>query len=119
MRVYLDEDHKAPQGWVQVRWAKDATDLLQTGLVTELSLTCVLGEGKGSGLSVLSWIEDQVKRGVKPPLIFAHAEDPEDKRKLEQAIISIYRLAGKRGSVMWTLRAKALQWKGQSSRKGV
>jgi len=43
MKVYLDDERVAPDGWVQVRWKDKAIELLQTGAVTHLSLDHDLG----------------------------------------------------------------------------
>lgn len=33
MKVYLDDERIAPEGWVQFRWPDEAIKLLQTGTV--------------------------------------------------------------------------------------
>ena len=36
MKLYLDDERVAPEGWVQVRWPDEAIKLLLTGTVTHL-----------------------------------------------------------------------------------
>jgi acyl CoA:acetate/3-ketoacid CoA transferase alpha subunit len=46
MKVYLDGERIAPDGWVQVRWPEEAIKLLTAGNVTHLSLDHDLGDDK-------------------------------------------------------------------------
>ena len=38
MKLYLDDEREAPEGWVRVRRPGEAIRLLKTGAVTDLSL---------------------------------------------------------------------------------
>ena len=44
MKVFLDDERKAPEGWVRVRWPEEAIELLQNGQVEEISLDHDLGD---------------------------------------------------------------------------
>jgi hypothetical protein len=50
MKVYLDDERQAPDGWVRVFWPDEVIALLQTGAVRELSLDHDLGDDeRGTG----------------------------------------------------------------------
>jgi len=64
LRVWLDDnliDRAAPDGWVHVTKAQEATALLDTGTVVELSLDHDLGDDEehGTGMTVVRWIAEQ------------------------------------------------------------
>ena len=44
MKVWLDDERGAPEGWMRVRWPDEAIALLKTGQVTHLSLDHDLGD---------------------------------------------------------------------------
>jgi hypothetical protein len=61
MKVFLDDEGVAPEGWIQVHWPDEAIRLLQSGVVTHLSLDHDLGDDQqGTGYDVLLWIEQEV-----------------------------------------------------------
>lgn len=107
MKVYLDDERVAPDGWVQVRWPNEAIDLLKTGKVKELSLDHDLGDdARGTGYDVLLWLEEQVfNRKMKPPEITIHSANSSARRKMQMAVASIYRIYGAQGHPAWTLRS--------------
>lgn len=99
MKVYLDDERQAPDGWRRVRWPEEAIELLQTGEVEALSLDHDLGDDqRGTGYDVLLWLEQQVARGKlrPPPTLKVHSANVSARPKMEQAIDSIRRLAGQR-----------------------
>lgn len=50
MKVFLDDERDAPDGWVKTRWPNEVIALLQAGLVEELSLDHDLGDDeRGTG----------------------------------------------------------------------
>jgi NAD+-processing family protein with receiver domain len=64
IRLWLDDDlvdRAAPPGWMHVTTVKEATDLLHTGRVVELSLDHDLGDGErfGRGIEVVDWLAEQ------------------------------------------------------------
>jgi len=64
IRLWLDDDlvdRAAPPGWTHVTTVKEATDLLDTGRVVELSLDHDLGadERFGRGIEVVDWLAEQ------------------------------------------------------------
>ncbi|MBV5329803.1 MAG: hypothetical protein JZU65_19605 [Chlorobium sp.] len=91
MKVYLDDERIAPDGWIQVRWPEDAIRLLESGEVTELSLDHDLGDdAHGTGYDVVLWIEEAVAtRGFRPPSVKVHSANSSARMKMESGIRSI------------------------------
>ena len=85
MKLYLDDEREAPEGWVRVRWPEEAIELLKTGHVTEVSLDHDLGDDEhGSGYDVVLWIEEAVARGgFVPPRIEVHSANPPARAKMD------------------------------------
>ncbi len=89
MKVFLDDERTAPDGWVQVRWPDEAIELLKSGDVDELSLDHDLGDDdRGTGYTVLLWLEEQVLvHGMQPPKkIVVHSANTSARQKMEAAI---------------------------------
>lgn len=93
VKVYLDDERIAPDGWHQVRWPDEAIELLKTGVVTELSLDHDLGDDeKGTGYDVILWLEEQViTNGFRPPVLSVHSANASARVKMEAGIASIER----------------------------
>ncbi|MEA1624787.1 hypothetical protein RPN16_24855 [Salmonella enterica] len=88
MKVYLDDERQAPQGFVRVYCPDEAIKLLQTADVTLISLDHDLGDDeRGTGYDVLLWIEEQVYlNGFKAPEIIVHSANTSARKKMELAI---------------------------------
>ena len=98
MRVWLDDERTAPEGWVHARTPEEAIELLRGGEVEELSLDhdlgLAVGERERTGYDVLLWLEAEVAAGrAQPPAVMTLHSVGAVKR-MEQAIDSIRRLAG-------------------------
>ena len=95
MKVYLDDERTAPDGWVQTRWPDETIRLLQTREVTELSLDHDLGDDdRGTGYDVVLWVEEQVATaGFVPPIMTVHSANTSARQKMEAGIKAIERLA--------------------------
>lgn len=93
MKIYLDDERTAPNGWKLIKTPKEVIKLLKTGKVTELSLDHDLGDDKkiGTGYDVLLWLEKEVYiNNFKPPkIIKVHSANISARTKMEQAIQSI------------------------------
>lgn len=92
LKVYLDDERIAPEGWVQVRWPDEAIKLLQTGSVSHLSLDHDLGDDqRGTGYDVLLWIEQEVvlSKFIPPSNIKVHSANPAARKRMLVAIESI------------------------------
>jgi hypothetical protein len=93
MKVFLDDERAAPEGWMLVRWPEEAIALLETGEVDALSLDHDLGDDARTGYVVLIWIEEAVAmRGFTPPTITIHSANAGARRRMELAVASIRRL---------------------------
>ena len=99
MRVYLDDQRIAPEGWHHVRWPEEAIQLLESGGVTHLSLDHDLGDDeRGTGYDVILWLEEAVAtRGFRPPKIIVHSANSSAREKMEAGIRSIERFANLNG----------------------
>ena len=100
MKVWLDDQREAPEGWVHVRTPEEAIELLRGGEVEELSLDHDLGLDVGArertGYDVLLWLEREVAAGrtAPPGVMTVHSGNVGAVGRMEQAIESIRRLAG-------------------------
>ena len=95
MKVYLDDERIAPEGWHQVYWPDEVIALLPGGEVTELSLDHDLGDDeRGTGYDVVLWLERAVAtEGFIPPALSVHSANSSARMKMEAGIRSIQRLA--------------------------
>ena len=91
MRLYLDDQRPAPQGWILARTAEEAIAWLRKGDVDEVSLDFDLGDRVfGTGMDVLEWIERAVsERRMALPRMTAHSGSPIGRRRLESMIALI------------------------------
>jgi hypothetical protein len=117
IKVYLDDERPAPDGWVRVTTPAQAIALLETGEVSHLSLDHDLGddEGIGTGYDVVLWMEEQVfltERGnwgnyynapkrlgqnittrfIPPEYITVHTANVSARVKMEQGIQAIVKM---------------------------
>lgn len=93
MKIYLDDERQAPEGWRLVTTAGEAVAYLKTGRITEISLDHDLG-GETTGYDVLTWLEWQVHmNNFSPPIIHIHTANSSARIKMEAAVKSIERFA--------------------------
>lgn len=94
MRVFLDDERATPEGWVRVYWPDEAIELLESGLVEELSLDHDLGDdNRGTGYDVVLWIEEAVAlHGFNPPRITIHSANSSAKDKMVAGVRAIERI---------------------------
>lgn len=95
MKVYLDDEREAPEGWVRVYWPDEAISLLATGVVSAISLDHDLGDDElGTGYDVILWIEEAVATtNFRPPEIKVHSANASARKKMELGIENIAQLA--------------------------
>ncbi len=95
MKVFLDDERPAPEGWRRVHWPEEAIELLESGEVELISLDHDLGDDDhGTGYDVILWIEEAVAtRGFRPPRIKVHSANSSARVKMEAGIRQIERLA--------------------------
>jgi hypothetical protein len=91
MRVFLDDERPTPQGWERAYWPEEVIVMLESGLVTELSLDHDLGDDeRGTGYDVVLWVEEAVAlRGFVPPTITVHSANTSARIKMEAGIRAI------------------------------
>lgn len=96
LKVFLDDEREAPEGWVQVHWPDEAIALLERGIVTHVSLDHDLGDDeRGTGYDVILWLEEAVAtRDFDPPEISIHTANPSARTRMEAGAERIRRLAG-------------------------
>ena len=95
LKVFLDDERDAPEGWVFVNTPALVISLLKTGMVSHLSLDHDLGDDKriGTGYDVVLWIEEQVFNGEKfenLETITVHSANASARIKMEQGIEKIF-----------------------------
>lgn len=97
LKLYLDDERKAPSGWKQVRWPDEMIKLLKKGGVDEISLDHDLGDDdRGTGYDVILWIEKEiVMNNFNPPKIKVHSANTSARKKMEQGIQQIHKLKRK------------------------
>ncbi|MGI2165513.1 cyclic-phosphate processing receiver domain-containing protein [Shewanella oncorhynchi] len=91
MKIFLDDERLAPNGWVQVRWPDEAIAFLSKGHVTDISLDHDLGDDdRGTGYDVLVWIEHAIlKENFRPPQINVHTSNPPVRLRMLSAVSQI------------------------------
>ena len=91
IKLFLDDEREAPEGWVRVYWPDEAIDVLKKGIVEEISLDHDLGDDRrGTGYDVLLWIEEQVViNKFQPPNIKIHTANNSAREKMEAGVRSI------------------------------
>lgn len=95
MKLWLDDERPAPEGWIATRWPEEVIALLEAGGVTHISLDHDLGDDRRTGYDVLVWIEEAVAtRGFVPPEIVIHSANCSARVRMQLAAEAIIRLAG-------------------------
>lgn len=97
IKIYLDDERKAPPGYIQARWPDEVIKMLKKREVDEISLDHDLGDDtKGTGYDVILWIEKAVvEKDFEPPKIKVHSANTSARRKMEAGIKQIEKLKGK------------------------
>ncbi len=93
MKLFLDDERQPPPGWVRLKTPEEIIALLETKLVTHLSLDHDLGlTDDRTGYQVLLWLEEKVAvEGFRPPEITIHTANTAARKRMEQALASIKR----------------------------
>jgi len=97
VKVYLDDEREAPEGWTRVKTPAQAIALLETGTVRELSLDHDLGddEGIGTGYDVVLWLEEETHNNINfdpPEVMKVHSANVSARTKMEQGLAVVRRL---------------------------
>ena len=90
LKVYLDDERTAPEGWVRVKTPAQAIALLDAGMVSHLSLDHDLGDDEniGTGYDVVLWMEEQffLNHYLPPENIAVHSANVSARVKMEAGI---------------------------------
>lgn len=62
MKLWVDDERPAPEGWTWVKTAEEATAALRDNEVTDMSLDYSLAEMWVGGDTVLYWLQDNLDR---------------------------------------------------------
>lgn len=91
IKVYLDDERDEPDGWVRCYWPDAVINLLETNMVSEVSLDHDLGDDdQGTGYDVIKWIEEKVyTENFTPPVIIIHTANPAARIKMQAGVDSI------------------------------
>lgn len=81
MKLWVDDERPAPEGWVAVKSSAAAVEKLETENVVEMSLDYSLGNWD-SGDEVLYWLRDNKDR--IPETIYAHSSSASGRGLLER-----------------------------------
>lgn len=94
MKLFLDDERHPPEGWDRVTTPEEVIELLETKLVTHLSLDHDLGlDDNRTGYHVLLWLEEKVAtERFRPPHLAIHSANSGARKKMEQAVTSIQTL---------------------------
>lgn len=83
LKVWVDDERPAPEGWVWSKTVANTIDTLMLGDVDELSLDYCLSGGE-TGQDVLEWLRDHPDRW--PGVIHAHSGSSAGRELLELLI---------------------------------
>ena len=83
MKLWVDDERPAPEGWVLAESSHDAIELLRTERVETLSLDYCL-KGGDSGDEVLFWLKDNLR--AWPDEVLAHSSSSSGSALLERLI---------------------------------
>jgi hypothetical protein len=96
MKLWLDDEREAPEGWVRVFNVPQLMHMFRNPAneVQEISLDHDLGENEMTGYDFLRWLESQVFLGnIKSfPPIKIHSANPVGRKNMELALASIKRM---------------------------
>ena len=95
MKGFLDDERTTPDGWFRVYTPEQAIALLESDMVTHISLDHDLGDDEltGTGYDVILWMEEMVVSGnYDPPRILIHTANPSARQKMEAGRTQIRKL---------------------------
>lgn len=94
IKLWLDDERPAPEGWTGAKSVADAMILCQSHTVEAMSLDHDLGSGHPTGYDFCCWIEREVVAGrfTLPRLIIIHSRNPVGKSAMKLALVSASRV---------------------------
>jgi hypothetical protein len=94
MKLWLDDERPAPDGWIREMTAADAMVQLASGEVTHLSLDHDLGHANGqTGYDVCLWLERASVNDptFTMPVVTLHTANPVGRQNMQRVLDSIQR----------------------------
>lgn len=91
MNLFVDDIRNPPNSdWLIARSYDEAITILDTGLISAISLDHDLGEGK-TGYDVICWIEKKIRTNewVYLPEIYIHTSNPVGRQNMQRAYDSL------------------------------
>lgn len=94
MRIYMDDARETPNGWQRTYTVKATIQLLETRLVTHLSLDNDLGDNEPEGYKVLDWLEETVYNDKTFPMpeVSIHSANATRVEYMKRALSNIERI---------------------------
>lgn len=94
MRIYMDDARDTPHGWTRTYTVEETLTMLESRMVTFLSLDNDLGEGQPEGYKVLDWLEEQVYTDPSFPIptVTIHSSNASRVEYMQRALRSIERI---------------------------
>jgi hypothetical protein len=94
MKIYMDDARDTPLGWQRTFTVEATIQLLETRMVTHLSLDNDLGEGQPEGYKVLDWLEETVynDQSFPIPIMTVHSSNAARVQDMTRAIQSILKI---------------------------
>lgn len=95
MKIYLDDERPAPEGWILAMTVPILIHLMKTqSNITDISLDHDLGNNELTGYDFMLWLEQQVfnKLIINIPNVTFHTANPTGRKNMELSLCSIERL---------------------------
>lgn len=97
MKIYLDDERTAPEGWIRCYWPHEVISLYKMygSQIEHISLDHDLGNDEiGTGRTFLEWLEEQMFHDANThlPELTVHSQNPEGRKYMCMIIESIKRL---------------------------
>lgn len=92
MKIYLDDERFAPEGWTLIRDPVECIARINSfwEYVEELSLDHDLGEHSMTGYDVLCWIEEQIVVYKRTPFpVSLHTANPIGRQRMNLVLVSL------------------------------
>jgi hypothetical protein len=94
MKVFLDDEREAPEGYTRTHTVERTIQLLKTKQVEALSLDNDLGLGLLEGHKILDWLEQEVYNDPTFPIpdITVHSANASRVEYMQRAIQNIWKI---------------------------
>lgn len=83
LKLWVDDERPAPEGWVWSKTVQNAIDTLQLSSVDEMSLDYSLGD-ETTALDIMEWLRDHPDRW--PHAIHAHSGSASGRELIEELV---------------------------------